>query len=199
MGKPFKCAVLAHPDFSKPFILSVDASLDGFGAVLLQLPTGEDKASPIAFACKALSRSQQRYPAYHLEFVALKWSVTKKFSHWLKGRDLTVWTVNNLPTHILAKPKLDASEQRWVAKLLSYNFDLKYRIFQVQKTLRQVRSAVIPLPLLSVDVSFRSLTACCRKPKVWNLTKCRISLNWESTFFKWSSIESAPDAAGSCS
>ena len=29
-------------------------------------------------------------------------------------------------THILTKPKLDCCEQRWVAKLASYNFDIKY-------------------------------------------------------------------------
>ena len=120
------CAVLAHPDFSKPFILSVDASLDGLGAVLSQLPAGEARARPIAFASKSLSKSQQRYPAYRLEFMALKWSVTEKFSHWLKGHDFTVWTDNNPLTHILTKPKLDAYEQRWVAKLSSFTFDLKY-------------------------------------------------------------------------
>lgn len=120
------CAVLAHPDFSRPFILSVDASLDGLGAVLSQLPAGGDKARPIAFASKALSKSQQRYPAYRLEFMALKWSVSEKFSHWLKGHDFTVWTDNNPLTHILTKPKLDAYEQRWVDKLSAYNFDLKY-------------------------------------------------------------------------
>lgn len=120
------CAVLAHPDFSRPFILSVDASLDGLGAVLSQLPPGEDKARPIAFASKALHKSQQRYPAHRLEFMALKWSVSEKFSHWLKGHEFTVWTDNNPLTHISTKPKLDAYEQRWVAKLSSYNFDLKY-------------------------------------------------------------------------
>lgn len=89
------CVVLAHPDFTKPFILSVDASLNGVGAVLSQMPTGEKKACPIAFASKTLSKSQQRYPAYRLEFMALKWSITEKFSHWLKGHDFTVWTDNN--------------------------------------------------------------------------------------------------------
>lgn len=124
--KLLSCAVLAHPDFSRPFILSVDASLDGLGAVLSQVPAGEDKARPIAFASKTLSKSQQRYPAHRLEFMALKWSVTEKFSHWLKGHNFTVWTDNNPLTHILTKPKLDAYEQRWVAKLSSYSFDLKY-------------------------------------------------------------------------
>uniref|UniRef100_A0A3B1JBI6 Gypsy retrotransposon integrase-like protein 1 n=1 Tax=Astyanax mexicanus TaxID=7994 RepID=A0A3B1JBI6_ASTMX len=118
--------VLAHPDFSRPFILSTDASLDGLGAVLSQVPEGETKARPIAFASKALTRAQINYPAHRLEFLALKWSVCDKFSHWLKGNSFTVWTDNNPLTYILTKPKLDACEQRWVAKLAPYNFSIQY-------------------------------------------------------------------------
>lgn len=118
--------VLAHPDFSRPFILSTDASLDGLGAVLSQVQEGESKARPIAFASKALTRAQSNYPAHRLEFLALKWSVCDKFSHWLKGHTFTVWTDNNPLTYILTKPKLDACEQRWVAKLAPYNFSIKY-------------------------------------------------------------------------
>lgn len=118
--------VLAHPDFSRPFILSTDASLDGLGAVLSQLQEGESRARPIAFASKALNRAQSNYPAHRLEFLALKWSVCDKFSHWLKGNTFTVWTDNNPLTYILTKPKLDACEQRWVAKLAPYNFSIKY-------------------------------------------------------------------------
>lgn len=55
---------LAHPDFSHPFILSVDASFDGIGAVLSQVPTGEKIARPVAFASKTLSKSQMNYPAH---------------------------------------------------------------------------------------------------------------------------------------
>ncbi|KAI5085205.1 interleukin-1 receptor accessory protein-like 1-A isoform X1, partial [Silurus meridionalis] len=64
--------VLAHPDFSRPFILATDASSEGLGAVLSQLRPGECKARPIAFASKSLSRAQARYPAHRLQFLALK-------------------------------------------------------------------------------------------------------------------------------
>lgn len=121
-----QCVVLAHPDFNEPFVLSVDASLDGLGAVLSQVPQGESKARPVAFASKTLSASQRRYPAHRLEFMALKWSVCEKFSHWLKGRSFTIWTDNNPLTYLLTKPKLDACEIRWVSKLASYSFDLKH-------------------------------------------------------------------------
>lgn len=122
--------VLVHPDFTRPFVLSTDASLDGIGAVLSQVQEGETRARPIAFASKSLSQSQKHYPAHRLEFLALKWSVCDKFSHWLKGHKFTVWTDNNPLTHILTKPKLDCCEQRWVAKLASYDFDIKYVLGQ---------------------------------------------------------------------
>lgn len=117
---------LAHPFFDQPFILAIDASFDGVGAVLSQVPPGEEIARPVAFASRTLSRSQMNYPAHRLEFFALKWAVCEKFSHWLKGRHFTAWTDNNPLTYILTKPRLDACEQRWVAKLASYSFDLKY-------------------------------------------------------------------------
>ncbi|XP_041654997.1 uncharacterized protein LOC121517360 [Cheilinus undulatus] len=124
--KLLNCGVLTHPDFSRPFILSIDASLDGLGAVMSQIPEGETKARPIAFASKTLTGSQKRYTAHRLEFLELKWSVCEKFSHWLKGHSFTVWTDNNPLTYILTKPKLDACEQRWVARLSPYTFRIKH-------------------------------------------------------------------------
>lgn len=117
---------LALPDFGKPFILAVDASFDGIGAVLSQLQPGDKVARPVAFASKTVLRAQLNYPAHRLEFLALKWAICDKFSHWLKGRHFTAWSDNNPLTYILTKPKLDACEQRWVSKLAAYDFDLKY-------------------------------------------------------------------------
>ncbi len=116
--------VLAHPNFDKPFLLSVDASSNGLGAVLSQVAEGEEVARPIAFASKSLNYAQSKYPAHRLEFFALKWAVCEKFSHWLRGQQFSVWTDNNPLTYILTKPKLDACEQRWVAKLAPYKTSL---------------------------------------------------------------------------
>lgn len=145
--------ILAHPDFTQPFILAVDASFDGIGAVLSQVPPGENVARPVAFASKTLSKSQMNYPAYRLEFLALKWAICDKFSHWLKGRHFTAWTDNNPLTYILTKPRLDACEQRWVAKLAAYNFDLKY----VPGTKNIVADALSREPFVKSCVSHRLL------------------------------------------
>lgn len=116
----------AHPDFDRPFILSPDASMDGLGSVLSQVPACEERARPVAFASKLLSHSRAKYPAYILEFLALKWPVCDKFSLWLKGHRFTVWTDNNPLSYILTKLNLDTCEHRWVSKLAPYWLEIKY-------------------------------------------------------------------------
>lgn len=49
--------VLAHPDFSKPFLLSVDASGNVLGVVLSQVAEGGEIGRPIAFASNLLVMS----------------------------------------------------------------------------------------------------------------------------------------------
>lgn len=134
-------------------MLSTDASLEGLGAVLSQVQEGEVRARPIAFTCKSLSRSQKNYPAHRLEFLALKWSICDKFSHWLKGHRFTVWTDNNPLTHILTKPKLDCCEQRCIAKLASYEFDIKY----IPGQQNVVADALSRVPFVKESVGHRLL------------------------------------------
>lgn len=49
--------LLAHPDFSRPFILSVDASMSGLGAVHSQVQEGYAVARPNIFALKSLNHA----------------------------------------------------------------------------------------------------------------------------------------------
>lgn len=117
--------ILGYPDFGKPFFLHTDASGFGLGAVLYQ--EQDDLKRVIAYASRGLSRSEQRYPAHKLEFLALKWAVTEKFSDYLYGNQFTAVTDNNPLTYVLTSAKLDATSQRWVAALAAYDFDIVYR------------------------------------------------------------------------
>ena len=86
--------VLAFADFSKPFRLSVDASRKGLGASLEQQQQ-EGKWRPIAFASRRTSSSEQNYPIHKLEFLALKWAITEKFSCYLRTSHFECYTDNN--------------------------------------------------------------------------------------------------------
>ena len=116
--------VLTYADYSKPFLLHTDASLDGLGAVLYQKLEGKERV--ISFASRGLTPSERNYPVHKLEFLALKWAVTDKFHDYLYGNQFTVGTDNPL-TYVLTTAKLDAMGHRWVASLSCYNFDIVYR------------------------------------------------------------------------
>ena len=102
--------ILAYPDYQLPFILQTDSSSEGLGAV---------------------SKTESNYPAYKLEFLALKWAVCEKFHKYLYGaKTFDIYTDNNPLTYVLTSAKLDAYGQRWVAKLVNYNFTIRYRCGQ---------------------------------------------------------------------
>ena len=112
--------VLAYPDFMKPFKLHIDACDRGLGAILYQdQPDGKEK--PISFASRSLNKAESNYPAHKLEFLALKWTVTKQFHEYLYGNNFMVYTNNNPLIYILTTAKLDATSHRWVAALAPYN------------------------------------------------------------------------------
>ncbi|KAL1269812.1 hypothetical protein QQF64_032101 [Cirrhinus molitorella] len=91
--------VLGFADPKLPYFLHTDASTKGLGAALYQEQDGSMRA--IAFASRGLSHSESRYPAHKLEFLALKWAVTEKFSDYLYGNQFTVVTDSNPLTYVL--------------------------------------------------------------------------------------------------
>ncbi len=117
--------VLGFANPKLPYLLHTDASTTGLGAALYQQQDGELRA--IAFASRGLSKSEARYPAHKLEFLALKWAVTEKFSDYLYGASFTVVTDSNPLTYILNSAKLDATSYRWLSALSTYSFKLQYR------------------------------------------------------------------------
>ena len=119
--------ILSYPNPEKPFILHTDASLDGLGAVLYQKDES-GQVRVIAYASRSLSKSEKNYAAHRLEFLALKWAITEKFRDYLYGGTFEVFTDNNPLTYILTSAKLDATTQRWIASLASFNFSISYRL-----------------------------------------------------------------------
>ena len=123
--------ILAFPDFDKPFLLEMDASGRGLGAVLSQ-KQADGWYHPIAYARHVMNETKQRYHSNKQEFLTLKWAVTEQFHEYLSpyGKnqsEFVVHTDNNPLTYIFSSANLDAAGQRWVAHLASYNFSLEFQ------------------------------------------------------------------------
>lgn len=125
--------IMAFPDFKAPFVLEIDASLKGFGAVLSQLQDG--KRVVIAYASRKLRNHEQNMTSYSsmkLEFLCLHWAVTNKFRHYLYGSEFTIFTDNNPLSKILTA-KQTAADMSKLADLSDFNFQLKYKPGRVNR------------------------------------------------------------------
>ena len=82
--------VLAFPDLDKPFVIEVDASHYGFGAVLCQQKVKKGPLHPVAYASRAITLQEAKGSAImQLEAKAVLWAL-KQFRHFVMGRDDTI-------------------------------------------------------------------------------------------------------------
>ena len=155
--------VLAFPNFSKSFVVEVDASLKGLGACLLQV--GDDgNLHPLVYASRGLRGSEKQYTdlsSFKLELLALKWAITEKFRDYLLGSRFVVYTDNNPLAH-LQNAKLGATEQRWVAQLAPFDMEVKFRSGRTNKcadalSRRPVRTAEVLSDCCIVPIEVRSI------------------------------------------
>lgn len=119
--------LLMYPDFDQPFILEIDASLHGFGAILSQKQNG--KTVVIAYASRRLRVSEKTikgYSSMKLEFLGLHWAVTHKFKDYLYGSKFTIKTDNH-PLSRIKTAKRTVADASKLAELADYDFDIEYR------------------------------------------------------------------------
>ena len=105
--------ILAYPNYEKPFLLEMDASLKGLGAVLSQQDLYGNQWV-ISFASRSLKpyeKLMRSYSSAKLQLLALKWAVCDKFKDYLLGSKFTVLTDNN-PLCYVKTSKLGASQIR---------------------------------------------------------------------------------------
>ncbi len=121
--------VIAFANFEHPFFMNCDASNEGLGAVLYQTQEGVDRV--ISYASRTMSDAEKNYHMHSgkLEFLALKWAITDRFSDYLchAQTPFKVYTDNNPLTYVLSTAKLNAVGMRWVSELADYNFSLHYK------------------------------------------------------------------------
>ena len=119
--------VLGYPDFNREFMLEIDASLQGLGAVLSQ-QDDSGKLCELAYASRSLcpsERSMYNYNSAKLELLVLKWVVMEKFHDYLLGSKFHVYT-DNSPLAYVRESKLGASQIQWLSELALFDFTIHY-------------------------------------------------------------------------
>ena len=116
--------ILAHPDFTKPFILDTDASNHAIGAVLSQ-KIG-DKERVIAYASRTLSKSERKYCVTRKELLALVYFV-KYFRHYLYGRKFTARTDHGSLRWLMNFKNPEGQVARWLEVLSTFFMTIEHR------------------------------------------------------------------------
>ncbi|KAJ1699376.1 hypothetical protein LUZ63_007888 [Rhynchospora breviuscula] len=112
--------VLALPDYSKPFVVEIDASALGIGAVLMQ------DHRPIAYLSKSLGPKNQGLSTYEKELLSLLTAV-KKWRHYLSGGSFVIRTDQISLKHLLEQRVTTALQHRGLCTLLGLDYTIEYK------------------------------------------------------------------------
>lgn len=119
--------VLAHPDPTLPFILEVDASETGVGALLSQRPTSESAMHPCGYFSKKLSPAECNYEIGDRELLAIILAL-KEWRHLLEGTTVPVLILTdhkNL-TFLSEAKRLSPRRARWALFLSRFNYIVSF-------------------------------------------------------------------------
>lgn len=116
--------LLQYPDFTKPFVVTTDASQTAIGGILSQGAIGKDQ--PIAYASRALNDAEQNYSTIERELLAIVYAVNH-FRPYLFGRKFLLVT-DHKPLVWLNSVKDPTSRLvRWRLKLAEYEYEVVYK------------------------------------------------------------------------
>ena len=115
--------ILNLPDDDMQFKLQTDASVDGIGAVLLQITPNGDR--PLAYMSKKLTKSQINWPTIEQECYAIVQAV-EKWDKYLRGHEFILETDHEPLVHFTNKEQLNKRCERWRLRLAEYRFKVKH-------------------------------------------------------------------------
>lgn len=116
--------ILQYPDFTKPFLLTTDASGTAIGAILSQGQIGKDQ--PISYASRVLNDAEKNYSTIEKELLAIVYAV-QHFRPYLYGKKFKLVT-DHKPLTWLHKLKDPTSRlARWRIKLAEYDYEVIYK------------------------------------------------------------------------
>uniref|UniRef100_A0A8K9WTB0 Gypsy retrotransposon integrase-like protein 1 n=1 Tax=Oncorhynchus mykiss TaxID=8022 RepID=A0A8K9WTB0_ONCMY len=120
--------ILVTPDVSRQFVVEVDASEVGVGAILSQRSLSDDKVHPCAYFSHRLSPSERNYDVGNRELLAIRLALGE-WRQWLEGATVpfVVWTDHRNLEYIRSAKRLNARQARWALFFACFEFVISYR------------------------------------------------------------------------
>lgn len=115
--------ILQHPDFSKEFIISTDASNEACGAILSQNFDG--KELPIAYASKTFTPGEKNKSTIEKELTAIHWAVIY-FRPYIYGRRFRVKSDHRPLAYLFGTKNPSSKLTRMRLDLEEFDFEIEY-------------------------------------------------------------------------
>ncbi|GKB16391.1 putative reverse transcriptase domain-containing protein [Tanacetum coccineum] len=111
--------ILALLEGTEDFVVYCDASLKGYGAVLMQ------REKVIAYASRQLKVHEENYTTHDLELGAVVFAL-RLWRHYLYGTKCVVFTDHKSLRYILNQKELNLRQRRWIELLSDYDCEIRY-------------------------------------------------------------------------
>ncbi|KAI4900897.1 hypothetical protein NFI96_007222 [Prochilodus magdalenae] len=120
--------VLHLPNPELPFVVEIDASDIGIGAVLSQRSGLKGQLHPCAFFSHRLTPTERNYAVGDRELLAVKLAL-EEWRHWLEGANhqFLVWTDHKNLAYLQQAKRLNSRQARWALFFARFDFILSYR------------------------------------------------------------------------
>ena len=120
--------ILVQPDPTRQFVVEVDASDVGVGAILSQKSPSDNKLHPCAYYSYKLKPAERNYDIGNRELLAVKLAL-EEWRHWLEGAIMPfiVWTDHKNLEYIQTAKRLNSRQARWALFFTRFKFSLSYR------------------------------------------------------------------------
>ncbi|KAK3563471.1 hypothetical protein QTP86_030077 [Hemibagrus guttatus] len=120
--------ILRHPDPDLPFVVEVDASSSGLGAILSQRHGEPGKLHPCAFYSRKLTAAEANYDVGNRELLAIK-AALEEWRHWLEGarHPFQVLTDHRNLEYLRGAKRLNPRQARWALFFTRFRFMVTYR------------------------------------------------------------------------